>query len=75
MTNCFIFFICCRLLEADREMARRKEVSRIELEARRLKRGEKRLSSPELLDPSIVELSDESQSPLISEEARSKSEE
>ncbi|XP_020293847.1 cyclin-dependent kinase 11B isoform X1 [Pseudomyrmex gracilis] len=63
-----------RLLEADREMARRKEVSRMELEARRMKRGEKRPSSPDNnLDPSIVDLSDESASPVHSEEARSKS--
>lgn len=73
MVSCV--FVCCRLLEADREMARRKEVSRMELEARRLKRGEKRLMSPEMMDPSIVELSDESQSPLNSDEARSKSDE
>lgn len=57
-----------RLLEADREMARRKEVSRIELEARRMKRGEKRPLSPDANpDPSIVELSDESGSPAHSE--------
>lgn len=63
-----------RLLEADREMARRKEVSRMELEARRMKRGEKRPVSPENNpDPSIVELSDESASPAHSEGARSKS--
>ncbi|KAL2745940.1 cyclin-dependent kinase 11B-like isoform X1 [Vespula maculifrons] len=63
-----------RLLEADREMARRKEVSRLELEARRLKRGEKRPLSPETnQDPSIVELSDESPSPVQSDEGRSKS--
>ncbi|XP_012234760.1 cyclin-dependent kinase 11B isoform X2 [Linepithema humile] len=62
-----------RLLEADREMARRKEVSRMELEARRMKRGEKRPMSPDNNpDPSIVELSDESGS-LHSEGARSKS--
>lgn len=63
-----------RLLEADREMARRKEVSRLELEARRMKRGEKRPLSPENnQDPSIVELSDESPSPVHSDEVRSKS--
>ncbi|XP_011633094.1 cyclin-dependent kinase 11B isoform X2 [Pogonomyrmex barbatus] len=63
-----------RLLEADREMARRKEVSRMELEARRMKRGEKRPMSPDNNpDPSIVELSDESVSPIHSEGARSKS--
>ncbi|EFN79782.1 PITSLRE serine/threonine-protein kinase CDC2L1 [Harpegnathos saltator] len=63
-----------RLLEADREMARRKEVSRMELEARRMKRGEKRPLSPENNpDPSIVELSDESGSPAHSEGAHSKS--
>ncbi|XP_071563402.1 uncharacterized protein Pitslre isoform X3 [Temnothorax nylanderi] len=63
-----------RLLEADREMARRKEVSRMELEARRMKRGEKRPMSPDNNpDPSIVELSDESVSPARSEGARSKS--
>ncbi|XP_012269479.1 cyclin-dependent kinase 11B isoform X2 [Athalia rosae] len=63
-----------RLLEADREMARRKEVSRLELEARRLKRGEKRAHSPDVdQDPSVVELSDESVSPAASEEAQSKS--
>ncbi|XP_011859909.1 PREDICTED: cyclin-dependent kinase 11B-like isoform X2 [Vollenhovia emeryi] len=63
-----------RLLEADREMARRKEVSRMELEARRMKRGEKRPVSPDNNpDPSIVELSDESISPAHSEGARSKS--
>ncbi|XP_012524241.1 cyclin-dependent kinase 11B isoform X3 [Monomorium pharaonis] len=62
-----------RLLEADREMARRKEVSRLELEARRMKRGEKRPMSPDNNpDPSIVELSDESISPH-SEGAQSKS--
>ncbi|KAL7301501.1 hypothetical protein TKK_0005937 [Trichogramma kaykai] len=51
-----------RLIEAEREMARRKESSRLELEARRMKRGEKRnhddVSSS--IDPSVVELSDES---------------
>ncbi|KAL0132944.1 hypothetical protein PUN28_000585 [Cardiocondyla obscurior] len=63
-----------RLLEADREMARRKEVSRMELEARRMKRGEQRPLSPDNNpDPSIVELSDESISPTQSEGARSKS--
>ncbi|CAL7941097.1 unnamed protein product [Xylocopa violacea] len=63
-----------RLLEADREMARRKEVSRLELEARRMKRGEKRPLSPDNnQDPSIVELSDESASPIHSDEVRSKS--
>lgn len=63
-----------RLLEADREMARRKEVSRLELEARRMKRGEKRPLSPDNNpDPSIVELSDESPSPAHSEGMRSKS--
>ncbi|XP_076244271.1 cyclin dependent kinase 11B pitslre [Calliopsis andreniformis] len=63
-----------RLLEAEREMARRKEVSRIELEARRMKRGEKRPLSPDNnQDPSIVELSDESTSPIHSDEVRSKS--
>lgn len=63
-----------RLLEADREMARRKEVSRLELEARRLKRGEKRAHSPDLdPDPSVVELSDESLSPTASDEGQSKS--
>lgn len=63
-----------RLLEADREMARRKEVSRLELEARRMKRGEKRPLSPENnQDASIVELSDESPSPIPSDEVRSKS--
>ncbi|XP_015606863.1 cyclin-dependent kinase 11A isoform X2 [Cephus cinctus] len=63
-----------RLLEADREMARRKEVSRMELEARRLKRGEKRSHSPDpSQDPSIVELSDDSPSPIHSDEVRSKS--
>ncbi|XP_014229717.1 cyclin-dependent kinase 11A-like isoform X1 [Trichogramma pretiosum] len=50
-----------RLIEAEREMARRKESSRLELEARRIKRGEKRkhddVSSS--MDPSVVELSDE----------------
>lgn len=69
-----IYFRNYRLLEADREMARRKEVSRLELEARRLKRGEKRPLSPETnQDPSIVELSDESPSPVQSDEGRSKS--
>lgn len=63
-----------RLLEADREMARRKEVSRMELEARRMKRGEKRPMSPgNNPDPSVVELSDESISPVRSEGVRSKS--
>jgi len=63
-----------RLLEADREMARRKEVSRIELEARRMKRGEKRPMSPSNNpDLSVVELSDESISPIRSEGVRSKS--
>lgn len=63
-----------RLLEADREMLRRKEVSRMELEARRMKRGDKRPLNPDNNpDPSIVELSDESASPLRSEDARSKS--
>lgn len=55
--------VCCRLLEADREMARRKEVSRQELADRRMKRGEKRAFSPDNnQDPSIV-LSDETMSP------------
>ena len=51
-----------RLLDAEREMARRKENSRQELEARRMKRGEKRQHSPDIgqNDPSVVELSDES---------------
>ncbi|XP_008217163.1 cyclin-dependent kinase 11B isoform X2 [Nasonia vitripennis] len=51
-----------KLLDAEREMARRKENSRIELEARRMKRGEKRHHSPEIMPPehAIVELSDES---------------
>lgn len=63
-----------RLLEADREMSRRKEVSRLELEARRMKRGVKRTLSPEdNPDSSIVELSDESGSPPRSEGVRSKS--
>ncbi|XP_043466663.1 cyclin-dependent kinase 11B [Leptopilina heterotoma] len=63
-----------RLLEADREMARRKEVSRLELEARRLKRGEKRAMSPDLNpDPSVVELSDESPNSVHSDVARSRS--
>ncbi|XP_066599865.1 cyclin-dependent kinase 11A-like [Prorops nasuta] len=63
-----------RLLEADREMARRKEVSRLELEARRMKRGEKRPLSPENNpEPSVVELSDESRSPANSDAGRSKS--
>ena len=55
-------------------MARRKEVSRLELEARRLKRGEKRALSPDLNpNASIVDLSDESPSPMHSDDARSKS--
>lgn len=55
-------------------MARRKEVSRLELEARRLKRGEKRVHSPDPdQDPSVVELSDESLSPEASDEVQSKS--
>ena len=55
-------------------MARRKEVSRLELEARRMKRGEKRPPSPDVnQEHAIVELSDESQSPTQSEEAQSKS--
>ncbi|XP_012282419.1 cyclin-dependent kinase 11B isoform X2 [Orussus abietinus] len=63
-----------RLLEADREMARRKEVSRLELEARRMKRGEKRPKSPDPdPDPSVVELSDESPSPVQSEGVHSNS--
>ncbi|XP_034950733.1 cyclin-dependent kinase 11B isoform X2 [Chelonus insularis] len=63
-----------RLLEADREMARRKEVSRMELEARRLKRGEKRPHSPDRdADPSVVELTDESVSPIQSDDDQSKS--
>lgn len=55
-------------------MARRKEVSRLELEQRRLKRGEKRPLSPDpiLRDPSVVELSDESGS-LHSDDEKSKS--
>lgn len=53
-------------------MAKRKEVSRLELEARRLKRGEKRTHSPERdNDPSIVELSDESQSGESDEQSKS----
>lgn len=51
---------CQRLLDAEREMARRKENSRLELEARRKMRGEKRHHSPGGRDPSVVELSDES---------------
>ncbi|XP_033220117.1 cyclin-dependent kinase 11B-like isoform X2 [Belonocnema kinseyi] len=63
-----------RLLEADREMARRKEVSRLELEARRLKRGEKRALSPDMNpNASVVELSDESPSPVHSDDGRSRS--
>lgn len=55
-------------------MARRKEVSRLELEARRLKRGEKRALSPDLNpDPSVVELSDESPNSIHSDIARSRS--
>lgn len=50
-----------RLLDAEREMARRKENSRLELEARRKMRGEKRNFSPGGRDPSVVELSDESE--------------
>lgn len=50
-----------RLLDADREMARRKENSRLELEARRKMRGEKRHHSPSDRDPSIVDISDESE--------------
>ena len=50
-----------RLLEAEREMSRRKENSRMELEARRMKRGEKRHHSPQPRDQhSVVEVSDES---------------
>ncbi|XP_014210261.1 cyclin-dependent kinase 11B isoform X2 [Copidosoma floridanum] len=53
-----------RLIEANREMSRIKENSRLELENRRKMRGEKRQHSPELMqlphDPSVVELSDES---------------
>lgn len=55
-------------------MARRKEVSRLELEARRMKRGEKRALSPDVNhDHSVVELSDESQSPFQSDQIQSKS--
>ncbi|KAJ8682784.1 hypothetical protein QAD02_018576 [Eretmocerus hayati] len=61
-----------KLIDAEREMARRKESSRIELEARRLRRGEKRQHSPEFdprHDPSVVELmSDESEHPPQSDE-------
>ncbi|XP_053593604.1 cyclin-dependent kinase 11B isoform X2 [Microplitis demolitor] len=59
-----------RLLEADREFARRKEAARLELEERRSKRGEKRPRSP---DPSIFRLSDESLSPVQSDDDQSKS--
>lgn len=55
-------------------MARRKEVSRLELEARRLKRGEKRALSPDMNpNASVVELSDESPSPIHSDDGRSRS--
>ncbi|CAG5109044.1 Similar to Cdk11b: Cyclin-dependent kinase 11B (Mus musculus) [Cotesia congregata] len=62
-----------RLLEADREMVRRKEVSRIELQARRLKRGEKRPHSPDHNHDQIVELTDDSLSPVQSDDDQSKS--
>lgn len=69
----FISFIL-RLLEADREMARRKEVSRLELEARRMKRDKRALSPDVNQEHSVVELSDESpESPQQSDEAQSKS--
>ena len=55
-------------------MAKRKEVSRLELEARRLKRGEKRALSPDMNpNASVVELSDESASPIQSDDGRSRS--
>ncbi|XP_057326114.1 cyclin-dependent kinase 11B-like isoform X1 [Microplitis mediator] len=60
-----------KLLEADREMVRRKEVSRMELQARRLKRGEKRPHSPD--HDEVVELTDESLSPVQSDDDQSKS--
>ncbi|CAB0044908.1 unnamed protein product [Trichogramma brassicae] len=64
-----------RLIEAEREMARRKESSRLELEARRMKRGEKRkhddVSSS--MDPSVVELSDENLHSPISNMSNPKS--
>ncbi|XP_044587613.1 cyclin-dependent kinase 11A-like isoform X1 [Cotesia glomerata] len=62
-----------KLLEADREMVRRKEVSRIELQARRLKRGEKRPHSPDHNHDQIVELTDDSLSPVQSDDDQSKS--
>ncbi|XP_011303293.1 cyclin-dependent kinase 11A isoform X2 [Fopius arisanus] len=62
-----------RLLEADREKAARRERSRLELEERRSRRGEKRIHSPGPdPDPSIVELSDESRS-AESDDERSRS--
>ncbi|XP_074102100.1 cyclin dependent kinase 11B pitslre isoform X2 [Cotesia typhae] len=62
-----------KLLEADREMVRRKEVSRLELQARRLKRGEKRPHSPDHNHDQIVELTDDSLSPVQSDDDQSKS--
>ncbi|KAH0567199.1 hypothetical protein KQX54_007572 [Cotesia glomerata] len=58
-----------RLLEADRELERRKEASKAELEARRLKRGEKRPHSP----APVYRLSDDDLSPIQSDDDQSKS--
>ncbi|XP_063975365.1 cyclin-dependent kinase 11B-like isoform X2 [Diachasmimorpha longicaudata] len=61
-----------RLLEADREKAARRERARLELEERRLKRGEKRVHSPEPdPDQSVVDLSDESRSETDDEQSKS----
>lgn len=54
-------------------MVRRKEVSRLELQARRLKRGEKRPHSPDHNHDQIVELTDDSLSPVQSDDDQSKS--
>ena len=45
----------------------------MELEARRQKRGEKRPLSPDIQDPSVVDLSDESNNPDNSDDNKSKS--
>ncbi|XP_074102102.1 uncharacterized protein LOC141529467 isoform X2 [Cotesia typhae] len=58
-----------RLLDAERELEWRKEASKAELQARRLKRGEKRPHSP----APVYRLSDDDLSPIQSDDDQSKS--
>lgn len=57
------------MLDAERELERRKEASKAELQARRLKRGEKRPHSP----APVYRLSDDDLSPIQSDDDQSKS--